>query len=58
MVPKILHCVEEMTASVFRQEEVYPKDEKRWFLHGVGVCVCVCVCVYPSDFTELRARRL
>jgi hypothetical protein len=52
MVPRILHCVEEITASVFRQEEVYPKDEKSGLLHGVGACV------YPSDFTMLHARSL
>lgn len=52
MVHGILHCVEAMTALVFRQEEVYPKDEKSGFLHGVGVCV------YLSDFIKLHARRL
>ena len=54
MVPGILHCVEEMTASVFRQE-VYPKDEKSGLLHSVGVCVCVCVFVQqisPSYMLE------
>jgi hypothetical protein len=33
MVPGILQCVEEITASIFRQEEVYPKVEKRGLLH-------------------------
>jgi len=52
VVHGILHCVEEMTALVFRQKEVYPKDEKSGLLHGVGVCV------YLSDFIKLHARRL